>query len=38
MKSERFSLILLNHFAKKNKIDVPDMNAHYTRARGRSCR
>jgi len=23
---------------KKNKIDVPDMNAHYTRARGRSCR
>jgi hypothetical protein len=31
-------LILLNHFVKKNEIDVPDMNARYIRARGRSCR
>jgi hypothetical protein len=25
-------------FCEKNEIDVPDMNARYTRARGRSCR
>jgi hypothetical protein len=24
-------------FCEKNEIDVPDMNARYTRARGRSC-
>jgi len=39
MKSGSLFLILLNHFVKKkNEIDVPDMNACYTRARGRSCR
>jgi hypothetical protein len=39
MKSRSLSLILLNHFVKKkNEIDVPDMNARCTRARGRSCR
>jgi hypothetical protein len=37
MKSGSLFLILLNHFVKKNEIDVPDMNARYTRARGRSC-
>jgi hypothetical protein len=29
-------LLHLNHFCKQHEIDIPDMNVHYTRARGRS--
>ena len=31
-------LYIVKSFCEKNKIDVPDMNAHYNRAQGRSCR
>jgi hypothetical protein len=36
-KGEHF-LDTVKSFCEKNEIDVPDMNARYTRARGRSCR
>ncbi|XP_059436119.1 uncharacterized protein LOC132169046 [Corylus avellana] len=31
-------LTTVKSFCEENDIDIPDMNAHYTRARGRSCR
>ncbi|XP_059458276.1 uncharacterized protein LOC132187858 [Corylus avellana] len=30
-------LTIVKSFCEENDIDIPDMNAHYTRARGRSC-
>jgi hypothetical protein len=40
LRNEKWESFLhtVKSFCEKNEIDVPDMNARYTRARGRSCR